>query len=306
MTGATLRFGSENLRFEGKIDFNGKKLIRDATSNNPIFYTIGENGIIENIVLEIKLNNDVELFWTGLFFIYNYGTIKNLQLNVTESTDVPNNSLFILGITNYGDVENFVINYKVPIYASRETFLINTNYGTIKNGYITGENFQINNSEAMNAAPLVGRNRQNAQIYNVYSLVNVDVLNNQVNGYISNLVVNNQNNAKVKNVYSVGIGKNGYDLTGVSSTYGGPNVYSIGIANNANIENNYYMADKMLETNRHEKITALNLHDVVFQNNVLNSENAFNVDELVTNGYYPQLNMPEVMPKQEYIELQSK
>ena len=303
MTGNTLRFGNYNLRFEGKIDFNGKKLIRDAGTTSAIFQSIGENGIIENIVLEIKLNNDVELFWTGQFFYRNYGTIKNLQLNVTESTDVPNNSLFILGINNFGNVENFVINYKVPIYASRETFLINVNYGTIKNGYITGENFQINDSEAMNAAPLVNRNEQNAQIYNVYSLVNVDVLNNQVNGYISNLVVNNSNNAKLRNVYSVGIGRKGYDRTNISSSYGGPNVYNMVTANNVNIENNYYMADKILETNRHEKITALNLHDVEFQNNVLNSENAFNVDELVSNGYYPQLNMPEVMPKQEYIEL---
>ena len=55
MTGNTLRFGNDNLKFEGKIDFNGKKLIRDAASNYPIFQTIGESGVIENIVLDIKL-----------------------------------------------------------------------------------------------------------------------------------------------------------------------------------------------------------------------------------------------------------
>ena len=67
MEGATLRFGSDNLRFEGKIDFNGKKLIRNATSGSTMFHIIGENGIIENIVYDTKFNNKVELnrfLWT--------------------------------------------------------------------------------------------------------------------------------------------------------------------------------------------------------------------------------------------------
>ena len=307
MTGYTLQFGNSNFRFEGKIDFNGKKLIRDASTNSIIFYTIGEQGIIENIVLDIKINNSVAYSYITGLFEYNYGTIRNLQLNLIESTNVANNGTRLLGTINYGTIENLVIDYQEPLYGIYLLCVIQENLGTIKNGYIIGENIQItydkNDATSRTTSAFVASNYQNGEIYNVYSLVSVDVENYGTNENISNLVMDNYNNAKVRNVYSVGIGKNGYDLTGVSSTYGGPNVYSIGIANNANIENNYYMADKMLETNRHEKITALNLHDVEFQNKVLNSENAFNVDELVTNGYYPQLNMPEVMPKQEYIEL---
>ncbi len=307
MTGNTLRFGYDNFRFEGKIDFNGKKLIRDASTYAAIFYKIGENGIIENIVFDLKLNNSNPLNWLSNIFEYNYGAIKNLQLNLTESTNKANIGDNILGRNNYGTIENFIINYQEPLHVNYGVRPLDANRGIIKNGYIIGENIQItydkNDSEARDTSALVQNNIQNGEIYNVYSLVSVDVLNYQTNESISNLVVSNYNNAKLRNVYSVGIGKNGYDLTNISTTYGGPNVYNISIANNANIENNYYMADKMLETNRHEKITALNLHDVVFQNNVLNSENAFNVDELVSNGYYPQLNMPEVMPKQEYIEL---
>ena len=307
MTGYTLRFGSENLRFEGKIDFNGKKLIRDASTNAMIFHTIGENGIIENIVLEIKLNNVSTLGnFTGLF-TGNYGAIKNIQLNLMESNDILKYTIRLLGDANYKIIENFVINYQEPLYGFYNLLVLYHNYGTIKNGYIIGENIQINydktDTQGRNTSTLVINNSQNGEIYNVYSLVSVDVENYGTNENISNLIVNNSDNAKVRNVYSVGIGKNGYDQTNISSTYGGPNVYNISYANNANIENNYYMADKMLETNKHEKITALNLHDVEFQNKVLNSENAFNVDDAVTNGYYPQLNMPEVMPKQEYIEL---
>ena len=47
----------------------------------------------------------------------------------------------------------------------------------------------------------------------------------------------------------------------------------------------------------------LALHDTKFQNQLLNSENSFNVDEYVSKGYYPQLIMPSVMPNNEYIKL---
>ena len=307
MIGNTLRFGSDNLRFEGKIDFNGKKLIRDASSTSPIFEIIGENGIIENIVVDIKLNNSIGLGGLNGIFKNNYGIIKNIELKLIETNNVANNIIRLLGGSNYGTIENFIINYQKSLFGIKSLFAVSQNNGIIRNGYIIGENIKVtyvkNNNDARDASALVINNNQNAEIYNVYSLVSVDVENYGTNEKISNIVVNNYNNAKIRNVYSVGIGKNGYDNTNISTTYGGPNVYNIGIANNVNIENNYYMADKILETNRHEKITAINLHDTEFQNKVLNSENAFKVDELVSNGYYPQLKMPEVMPKQEYIEL---
>ena len=47
----------------------------------------------------------------------------------------------------------------------------------------------------------------------------------------------------------------------------------------------------------------LALHDTKFQNQLLNNDNRFNVDEYVSKGYYPQLIMPSVMPNNEYIEL---
>ena len=239
--------------------------------------------------------------------MYNYGKIKNVQTNVIESIDVGNIGICAFGYANYGLIENIIVNYQEPLYGSISLCAICENYGTIKNGYVIGENIQINydksSTQYRDVSAFVRQNYHNGEIYNIYSLVNVEVENIGTNENVSNIVVNNTSNAKLKNVYSVGIGKNGYDLTNVGSTYGGPNAYNIGTANNANLENNYYMADKVLKTNRHEKISAINLHDTEFQNKVLNSENAFNVVELVSNGYYPQLKMPEVMPKQEFIEL---
>lgn len=108
----------------------------------------------------------------------------------------------------------------------------------------------------------------------------------------------NYENASVSNVYSVGKGNN-YNLA-----YG-PNVSSIG---NSNITNNYYFTDEIFTSRYHLKTTKLALWDKTFQNQILNNstnenDGAFLVDELVDNGYYPQLKMSDCMPRQEYIGL---
>lgn len=48
-SGNTYRFGSNNMEFNGKIDFNGKTLLRDTkNSRASIIYRLGSNGTIEN------------------------------------------------------------------------------------------------------------------------------------------------------------------------------------------------------------------------------------------------------------------
>ena len=85
-----------------------------------------------------------------------------------------------------------------------------------------------------------------------------------------------------ENVYSVGCGQN-YNLT-YGPTIGDATV-------NVNKVNNvYYFADSIFNNSYNRKSTPLALWDTTFQNQILNDENAFNVDELVTQGYYPQLN----------------
>ena len=100
--------------------------------------------------------------------------------------------------------------------------------------------------------------------------------------------------ANVKNVYSVGYGN-------TQEFEKGPTVYNVDNPNN--IENVYYFADRVFNNTNNHKVTPLALWDNNFQNNVLNSENSFNVDELISNGYYPMLNMPKCMPNQKYLEL---
>ena len=80
-------------------------------------------------------------------------------------------------------------------------------------------------------------------------------------------------------------------------------VITTNVANTQMIENIFYFADIVYNNTNNQKSTLLALWDNNFQNSVLNSENSFNVDELISNGYYPQINMPSCMPIQPYIEL---
>ena len=71
-----------SLIFEGNINFNGNKLITDYENDESIFSGIAETGVIENIILEVRLNNELEINdFYGLVNV-NYGTIKNIVVNL--------------------------------------------------------------------------------------------------------------------------------------------------------------------------------------------------------------------------------
>ena len=130
-------------------------------------------------------------------------------------------------------------------------------------------------------------------VKNAYSLISFRFNENNSSNTVGDIVYSNGSGALVENVYSVGddIGRTNYTL--------GPTVYSnSGIVNNA-----YYFSDKIYNNTTNEKITMLALKDIEFQNSVLNDENAFDVNSTVSKGYYPWLNIPECMPKQDYITL---
>ena len=293
---AQYRFGYDVLRFDGKINFNGNTLTRDIlNSTAPIFSTIGNDGVIENLVLDLKMNNETATGLLGLLSEWNYGTIRNIQMNLIESTEQRNSEIYLMIHLNYGIVENFAINLERPFYVySIGATLAGRNAGTIKNGYIYGENIKsLNDSSSLNSlvGGIVYQNSSNGVIENVYSLVNIDsIKKDESKGAICTA---NYGNASVQNVYSLGVGKN-TDLA-----YG-PNVC---YKDSKKIYNNYYFADEIFTSELETKGNMLSLWDAQFQNQLINGDGAFNVDELVNQGYYPQLNMPDVMPAQEYIEL---
>ena len=289
-------FGTANYGFKGKIDFNGHKIIRDTSSNIMLMNNIEKEGIIENFELEIYLDNEVELnFYNGLFNT-NQGKVSNFKVILKESTNKANIDIELLGSVNYGTIENFVIESDVNLYGVRViTMGVAANYGTIKNGYAYGENVQgiyPFNETTVNRDIAVVNIDNEGTIENIFSLINVDVENNiKTINNVGNIISYSVKSGINKNLYSVGYGKN-------VTTSCGP---TIGIANKS--ENVYYFADKIFTNTANKKNTPLALWDVTFQEQILNSDEAFYIENLIEQGYYPQLNWPKCMPKQAYIKL---
>lgn len=114
---ATLLFGG-NIAFNGTIDFNGKKIIRDTKNSTISFFAqTGRDAILENIVIDFSMTNEIETSISNSLIVeYNYGTIRNLQFNFVEGNIRQNAYVYLLSRWNYGTIENFVINFQDNIY----------------------------------------------------------------------------------------------------------------------------------------------------------------------------------------------
>ena len=286
------------LEFAGTINYNGHKVsMNHNMTGGGLFRRTNSKAVIENLVVDIELDNNIETNISGFIVNYNEGIIRNIQVNLKKATNVPNIGTYILGRENFGTVENFYINLEFELYGQKDITLgYRDNYGTIKNGYIVGENinapYEI--TENRNIGTVTINNGRTGIIKNIYSLITVEVGENNNNlETIGNIAVNNTDSATIENVYSV---KNIYEK---NLSYG-PTVYS---KKGGIVENAYYFSDIIHSNNYNIKGTKLALKDIMFQQQILNDENQFNVDECIKQGYYPQLIMNSVMPNQKYIPL---
>ena len=300
--GTQYLFGNDNMVFNGQIDFNGHTIIWDSkNTEKSIFYTIGEKGKLKNLILEIRLNHEIEKSIAGVLFYNNYGTVENLILNLIESVSLPNVNLKLLGNYNQssGMIQNFIFHTEVPLYGAITLSIgVGDNRGIIKNGYSYGEGIHAIYSSQNNrdTGGIAVANTESGMIQNVYTLDPI-----QLDGKVGIEVVGNivglvRGNSIAKNNYSVGIGSNWPLSTG-------PVIGSVSQGNKENAQNNYYFADIIVTNSYNLKTTDLALYDTTFQNQILNEENAFEVDELIKQGYFPHIKMPDCMPAQEYIPL---
>ena len=283
---------ADSIHFNGHINFDGYTFTMNFSNSARLISYIGNSGVIENLVLDIHYSNS-SIAWKFGICSENYGTIKNVIVNINETYRVENANIAPIGQGNYGILENFVINMEEPLYVNSGalggTFLYN--FGTIKNGYVYGENIQVLNSiNNVRVGCITQANNLNAKIENVYSLITAEVEDGDDTYSIGNVVESSSVHSSIKNVYTTNVSDN---------IKNGPNVPN----NVGTIENSYYFSDKVFANSSDKNTTKLALKDVDFQNRILNSENVFNVDGLIEQGYYPQLNMSDCMPAQEYINL---
>ena len=284
------RFGGK-YGFNGKLDFNGHTVHVNILEGGmqPLFYIIEENAEIENLNLKVYMNNDLATNGT-IIFSTNKGKINNLIFNLEESKRNLNRNIFLFGQWNNGVIDNFILKLSSKLYGTNIN-CVQENKGIIKNGYLYGETIEIlKDSENSSNSALVKLNY--GEISNIYSLININAEEIKSGDSFSNLVCTNALSGNIKNIYTVGLGT-GYKIE--------QNVNSGSVL--GSVSNSYYMNDEIFKGTADLKTTKKVLYDTNFQNNLLNSENRFEVDELIDKKYYPQLKMPECMPRQDYISL---
>ena len=286
---------SANIEFEGNINYNGYTITMDmlnknnATANSGLFYKIGENAKISNLYIELYMNNKFSADGRILFHT-NKGTIENCFINLKESSNVKNVQFYLVGNYNEGTINNLIVKLSEDLYIEKQGYIIYTNKGTIKNGYLYGKNIKLSSrTETLAESPFVNTNE--GFIYNMYSTINLDTEEIKENDVFSKLVANNYG-GKVENVYTVGLG------TGYTKQYNANTGKTQG-----KVENSYYINDQIFEGKADTKTTSKALYNKEFQNKILNSEDSFEIDKNIEQGYYPILKFPECMPRQEYIEL---
>ena len=286
---------SANIEFEGNINYNGYTITMDmlnknnATANSGLFYKIGENAKISNLYIELYMNNKFSADGRILFHT-NKGTIENCFINLKESSNVKNMQFYLVGMYNNGTINNLIVKLSEDLYIEDDGYIIYANRGTIKNGYLYGKNIKLSSrTEALAESPFVNTNE--GFIYNMYSTINLDTEEIKENDVFSKLVANNYG-GKVENVYTVGLG------TGYTKQYNANTGKTQG-----KVENSYYINDQIFEGKADTKTTSKALYNKEFQNKILNSEDSFEIDKNIEQGYYPILKFPECMPRQEYIEL---
>ena len=284
-----------NYGFSGTIDFNGYSVNVDTHSTFNLISYISTNGVLKNIVFNVDLSSDVEIANRYFLFIANYGTIDNLYVRIIKTSQKENRNIAIIGQTNYGAISNFVIDSQVELYGNQAfTYGIWTNSGIIKNGYIKGKDIQVLGeilSGSRDVGGLVKSNSVNGTISNIYSLINVSVEKYKNDSSESVGTIIGLNSGEAYNLYAVGDSAN--------KQYGP----IMGASSITNLTNNYYISDDIYNNTFNQKVSKLVLWDKNFQNNTLNSDNAFDVDTMVEQGYYPQVKLNDCMPKQEYIAL---
>ena len=301
-----------NPSFVGKINFNGHRLIINSEMGARVpFYYMNDTAVLENIVVDVYSSDTVQ--YSGMVCSSNSGTIRNLQYNIKEKTD------YLSGVCyyNYGTIENFVI--KTEDIVSRSGLVSTNNRGIIKNGYVYGCNIEQSISGTNSSKNGVLVNENYGTIKKIFSLVNINLQESEANtvdeyeDLIKNKTIGNvlgygYDNSVVENVYSIGNGEitNKYgeeiELSDTSSYFTkGPTVGAI--STKVEIKDIYYMTENKFKNEYNKKTSLASLYDFDFQNKILNDENAFKTDELIEQGYYPQIRMSDCMPAQEYIPL---
>ena len=272
------------ITYYGTIDFQGHSVYSKSSKRQYLFYQTSASAVIKNI--DFHIDYDSLSWYRGSLVMYNYGKVSNVMCTIDGAINdyqSYNGMMYV----NYGILEQFVIKLDAELYAQDRTTLgVVHNYGTIKNGYLYGKTFYAKT----NTGVIIGYASNSSYMENVYSIVDIVPVEEQTSiGSISG----NTYYSIFKNIYTY---SENTDRTTTKDI-------NFGYISNINTDNVFYINPNLHINSQSLKLSKVALRNASFQEILLNSANAFNVEDYVTYGYYPQIILNEVMPKQEYIEL---
>ena len=316
--------------YNAKIDFQGftfeyrsrKTFITTASAKSEISNMVFKNHVYSND------KNDA-----GLLIYTNNGILRNIKIEFSQGDGLTNgdkngwgyhldetgelvpweypkfNGCFVS--YNNGLIENFAVEMKTPFTtAGQGSILVRQNQGTVRNGYVYGDNpdenhmgqiyvhdqgKKVNNNGNMSG--VVAWNTGGAVVENVFAMVNISTSNST---YKEHGIIVGKNQGNVRNCYSVG----GVLYEGKTIEAQGPAVGT----NTAVCKNIYYISQYSYNNKHNAYCSVLALKSESWQEGILNQNSrgvkGFNVSDPVSANCYPQvIYTSEVMPAQPYIPL---
>lgn len=301
-----LDFRSINQRlsidFSGTIDFQGHKVLLNVQGRqSSLLHRLKANGLWKNLDVRYYFDNPSS---RGSFYGLiqeQEGTIENIGITLEEATKVNNSIISLICYVNRGTIRNFVIHSKASLYGSYWLTLgCLHQYGVMENGYAYGEPIRAiypnTNNATKRVGVLGGYSSENASVKNVFSLIGIELLSKEES------TTNDRNVGNLLGEVPRTIIKNAYSYVPDNNREYNTDP-NFGTMSYINAQNIYYASDHNYQSKYSNKISKLALRDEEFQNKILNSNGAFDVDTYVKYGYYPHLIWPESMPNQDYIEL---
>lgn len=310
---------SDTIPFQGTIDFQGHSLTKNYTTGGNGIASLGSNGLIKNLVLNVNMNAGTNR--TGISGVYglvgtNYGTIQDVVVNLGLG-DGMYRKTYIGGLvgSNRGVIENFVVRYGTAgsnFVGYQCGGVARWSSGIIRNGAVYASVVNVNTGVFMGSDTLeaaynglvVGYPEVGSIIENVYAVGNMAVEQAGKNTHINGLITGRATGV-VRNSFSVGEIRNTVwradgtrSSTEISATCG-PAIGTIA-KNNPDIQNTFFFTTEKSKVftrdfPNHKKETDFTiLQDPEFYNVTVNQGQKFDMEDLRL-GYYPRVKMSEEM-----------
>ena len=317
---------SETVPFEGTLDFQGYTLYAKHTIGTYGLHTIGSSGTVKNLVLDYVLdaleNKRPITYAYGLAYM-NRGTIQNVVVNFNLGQGTYRKERCPgLVYSNRGVIENFNLNFSsnsTNYVGNYFGGLVMSNDGEIRNGYVYCPGSINVTTGVYGGSKAIGNENTglvvshgSGTLENVYVVGNLAVERYGETGTMSTNGILCGGKGSIRNCFVVGeLMRTVWNSDHVKEVEPyleyGPAVGGAVSASSTDIENNYFFSSypstytfKYNMKGRQERATdTMLLRDPSFYERTVNHADAFWMED-VGDGFFPRVQMPDEMMKQQY------